>query len=169
MSTYPHSLSGPFGSYFPNLPSSDVKYKRRIENLGRWKKLPVPDIDDAGSPEIHFGKKDYKKSYRLRKTCSSFHLKNVGRWTNWYGKGRCPCHHGAPGYCNRNPETEVSGFIQADRIVNGKIMFRFTWQVTLGLHRFTISRPLVEKLEPAAIPTHDRYKFYTRPIVPKED
>ena len=73
------------------------------------------------------------------------------------------------GHCNRNPDTEVSGFVQADRIVNGKIMFRFTWQIKLEKIGFTISQPLVEKLEPVAIPTHDRYKFYTRPIVPKED
>ena len=67
MGTYPHSLSGPFRSYydFSSLPSSDSLYKRRIKNLGRWKKLPVPDIDDAGSPEIHFGKKDYNILVKL--------------------------------------------------------------------------------------------------------
>ncbi len=95
------------------------------------------------------------------------YLKNVDRWTNWYGKGRCPCHHGAPDLCH--PDTEVSGFVQADRIVNGKIMFRFTWQIKLEKIGFTISQPLVEKLDPVAIPTHDRCKFYTRPTVPKED
>ena len=68
-----------------------------------------------------------------------------------------------PGHCNRDPDTEVSGFVQADRIVNGKIMFRFTWQIKLEKVGFTISQPLVEKLDPVAIPTHDRYKFYTRP------
>ena len=145
------------------------EYKTRTRKLGEWQKLPVPEIDDADSPEIHFGNKDFKKSYRFRKTCYSFHVKNVDKWTNWYGKGRCPCHHGDPGHCNRYPDTEVSGFVQADRIVNGKIMFRFTWQIKLEKIGFTISQPLVEKLEPVAIPTHDRYKFYTRPIVPKED
>jgi len=48
-------------------------------------------------------------------------------------------------------------------------MFRFTWQIKLEKIGFTISQPLVEKLDPVAIPTHDRYKFYTRPTVPKED
>ena len=172
MSTYDSLLSTLMShpsSYGLDSPSwiAVREYKTRTRKLGEWQKLPVPEIDGSDSPEIHFGAKDYKRSYRFRKTCSSFHLRNVDKWTNWYGKGRCPCHHGAPDLCH--PDTEVSGFVQADRIVNGKIMFRFTWQIKLEKIGFTISQPLVEKLEPIAIPTHDRCKFYTRPIVPKED
>ena len=36
------------------------EYKTRTRKLGEWQKLPVPEIDDADSPEIHFGDKDYK-------------------------------------------------------------------------------------------------------------
>ena len=164
MSTYDSILSS-YPSYYPSWMAIS-EYKTRKRKLGEWQKLPVPEIDDADSPEIHFGDKDWTKTYRFRKTCSSFHLKNVDKWTNWYGKGRCPCWH-SPGRCH--PDTEVSGFVQADRIINSKIMFRFTWQIKLEKIGFTISQPLVEKLDPVAIPTHDRCKFYTRPKVPKED
>ena len=167
MNTYDYLMSHP-SSYGLDSPSwiAVREYKTRIRKLGEWQKLPVPEIDGADSPEIHFGNKDYKRSYRFRKTCFSFHLRNVDKWTNWYGKGRCPCWH-SPRRCD--PDTEVSGFVQADRIVNGKIMFRFTWQIKLEKIGFTISQPLVEKLDPVAIPTHNRCRFYTRPTVPKED
>jgi hypothetical protein len=42
------------------------EYKTRIRKLGEWQKLPVPKIDDADNPEIHFIQtQKYLVSYRL--------------------------------------------------------------------------------------------------------
>ena len=73
MSSYDSIISS-YPSYYPSWMVIS-EYKTRTRKLGEWQKLPVPEIDDADSPEIHFGDKDWKKSYRFRKTCSRFHLR----------------------------------------------------------------------------------------------
>ncbi|BCV01607.1 MAG: hypothetical protein CM15mV43_920 [uncultured marine virus] len=52
-----------------------IRIQNKKEKLGEWQKLPVPEIDDADSPEIHFGDKDWTKILSFQKDLLQFSFK----------------------------------------------------------------------------------------------